>query len=209
MRSTTRAVQLGVAVAVFTLSLASVLARSAAEGQKEPAMSAEEQAMMANWNAYMTPGEEHKLLAQRAGSWSAKVTMWMAPGAPPQVSEGTSEMRMIMGGRYLEDVTTSTFNGMPFEGRGISGYDTLKKKFVFAWIDNMGTGIMVGKGTYNPKTRSFASVSEGPDLMTGKVKTLRGLDTIIDADNWKAEMFDKGPDGKEFKSMEIVYKRKK
>ena len=135
--------------------------------------------------------------------------MWMVPGAPPQVSDGTSEMRMIMGGRFLEDVTTSTYNGMPFEGRGISGYDNLKKKFVYVWIDNTGTGIMVGKGTYDPKTRSFVYFTEGPDLMTGKMKTYRGVETMIDADNWKSEMFEKRPDGKEFKSMEAVYKRKK
>jgi hypothetical protein len=196
-------------LAVLTLAVVPALARANQAEQKGPAMSPEEQAMMEKWNVYMTPGAEHKLLAQKAGSWTARVSMWMSPGAPPQVSDATSESRLIMGDRYLEDVVNGTFNGMPFEGRGVTGFDNLKKKYVYVWVDNMGTGLMTGKGTYNPKRRSFTWLSEAPDLMTGKVKTVRGVDTLIDADNWKSEMYDKGPDGKEFKSMEIVYKRKK
>ena len=195
-----------IVVAIACLTLLPALA--AEEAQKPPTMSPEEKAMMEKWNAFMTPGEEHKLLARREGSWTMHVTMWMAPGAPPESSDGTSESRMILGGRYLEDVSTSTFNGMPFEGRGISGFDNVKKKYVFAWIDNMGTGIMVGEGTYDPKTKTYSSVATVTDPMTGKVKTVRGKDTMIDADNWKSEMFDKAPDGKEFKTMEIVYKKK-
>ncbi len=209
MKITVRAMQFAVVLGVLVLSLAEVLARAEAEGHKEPAMSADERAMMEKWNAYMTPGEEHKLLAQKAGSWSMKVTSWMTPGGPPQVSEATSESRMVLGGRYLEDVTTGSFNGMPFEGRGLTGYDNISRKYVSTWVDNMGTGIMTGKGTYDPKTRSFTWRTEGPDVMSGKIKAYRGVDTIIDADSWKSEMFEKGPDGKERKSMEIVYRRRK
>lgn len=208
MKTKSLAAMLALVLAVLALSLAPAFARLGNESEKAPAMSPEEQAMMEKWNAFMTPGPEHKLLAQKEGTWTARITMWMAPGAPPQVSEGVSESRMIMGGRFLEDVTTSTYNGMPFEGRGISGYDNMKKKYFFFWIDNMGTGIMVGKGTYDPKTRSFNSVSEAPDVMTGKTKPVRMVDTMIDADNWKSEMYDKAPDGKEYRSMEILYKRK-
>jgi hypothetical protein len=197
------------AIAVTIACLALLPAVAGDEAQKPPAMSPEEKAMMEKWTAFMTPGEEHKLLAQREGSWTARVTMWMAPGAPPVSSDGTSDARMIMEGRYLEDVTHSTFNGMPFEGRGITGFDNLKKKFVSEWIDNMGTGIMTAEATYDPKTKSYRSVAKTSDPMTGKTKTVRSTDTMIDADTWKSEMFDKTPDGKEYKSMEIVYKRKK
>jgi hypothetical protein len=196
------------AVAVTVLCLTLLPAVAAEEAQKPPAMSPEQKAMMEKWDAFMKPGEEHRLIARREGSWTMRVTMWMAPGAPPESSEGASEARMIMGGRYLEEVSSGTFNGMPFEGRGITGYDNARKKFVFAWFDNMGTGIMLGEGTYDPKTKTYRSVAKTTDPMTGKTKTVRGTDTMIDADTWKSEMFDKAPDGKEFKTMEIVYKKK-
>ena len=44
--------------------------------------------------------------------------------------------------------------------------------------------------------------------MTGQEKTYREVWTIVDANNRKMEMFDKGPDGKEYKSMEMTMKRK-
>jgi hypothetical protein len=200
---------LGGALVVAIACLTPLPALAAEEAQKPPAMSPEEKAMMEKWSAFAAPGEEHKVLARREGSWTMHVTMWMAPGAPPQVSDGTSEARMILGGRYLEDTTKSTFNGMPFEGRGLTGFDNARKKFVFTWIDNMATGIMTGEGTYNPKTKTYTSVAKSTDPMTGKTKTVRGTDTTIDDDTWKSAMYDKTPDGKEFKTMEIVYKRKK
>ena len=45
--------------------------------------------MMKNWQAYMTPGKEHEMLAKSNGKWSSDVTWWQAPGAPPQKSKGT------------------------------------------------------------------------------------------------------------------------
>jgi len=45
--------------------------------------------------------ENHKLLASLAGTWSYNVQMWMAPGAPPSKSAGTSTTRSIMDGRYF------------------------------------------------------------------------------------------------------------
>jgi hypothetical protein len=38
---------------------------------------------------------------------------------------------------------------------------------------------------------------------------MRFVEKFVDADRWTVEMFMPGPDGKEFKSMEIVYTRAK
>ena len=63
-----------------------------ASGQSESEMKA--------WTDYMTPGDMHKMLEKSNGTWNTKVTMWMAPGAEPMMSEGTTINEMIMGGRY-------------------------------------------------------------------------------------------------------------
>src|SRR5262245_10930235 len=90
---------------------------------------------------YATPGPEHQVLKQLAGSWTCTVKMWMKPGAPAQESPATEEAKMIMGDRYLLQSVKGNFMGMPFEGSAVMGYDNLKKKYVGAWVDNMGTGI--------------------------------------------------------------------
>ncbi len=168
----------------------------------------DEAAMMARWQAYATPGEGHAALKPIAGSWTATVKMWMQPGASPQESAATSEAKWIMGGRYLQEDVKGSFGGMPFEGRGLTGYDNLKKKYVGTWVDNMGTGIETSEGAFDAATKTLTSISEGLDPMTGKTKKNRDVLRIEGDAKMVREMWTKGPDGKDFKVMEITYTRK-
>jgi hypothetical protein len=120
---------------VCILAVTVVAATTAVAQQMTPE---EQEAMM----KAMTPGEHHQHLARFAGKFEASVKMWMAPGGPAQDSKGTSESTMILGGRYLQDLVKSDIAGMPFEGMGITGYDNISQQYCFAWVDNMGTGIM-------------------------------------------------------------------
>ena len=82
---------------------------------------------MKAWQAYMTPGDAHKMIAKSDGQWKAEVTVWMAPGGPPEKSTSTCTNKMILGGRYQQSTHKGMFNGMPFEGISTFGYDNAKK----------------------------------------------------------------------------------
>jgi hypothetical protein len=170
--------------------------------------SAADDPMMQKMMEFMTPGEGHKALEAKIGTWNAEVTMFQ-PGAPPETEACTSEAKWILGGRYVEESVTGILMGMPFQGRGLTGYDNMKKKYVGAWIDSMGTGIVTSEGTYDASTHTFAYTLQYPDVMSGKYVQGRSTEKRIDADHWTMEMFQPGPDGKEYKSMEIHYKRAK
>jgi len=156
--------------------------------------------------AAASPGATHKMLARSAGTWSAKVSMWMQPGAPPATSTATATNVMIMGGRYLRSTNKGTFMKMPFEGIGITGYDNVKKQFVNSWIDNMGTGIMTMSGTYDEASKSITYTGSMADPMTGKDTPFREVWTFTDDNHQVMEMF-YPMEGKEFKAMEIKYTR--
>jgi len=180
----------------------------AADEPKQPQMSPEEKAMMEAWMKYMTPGEGHKMLDGMAGTWDTKVTSWMAPGAPPMVSGGTSENSWILGGRYMQEKATGSFMGQAFNGIGLTGYDNAKKQYVGSWVDNMGTGIMTQTGsTTDGKVWNFKGSSTDP--MSGKDMPSEMKVTVTDKDHHTMEMWGPGPDGKMFKMMEITYTRKK
>src|SRR5262245_57964290 len=98
--------------------------KKAASKKGEP----DQAAMMAAMEKYATPGENHAHLKALVGSWTATVKFWMAPGAPAQESTATSECKLIMGDRYLQEEVRGSFGGMPFQGMGLTGYDNLKKK---------------------------------------------------------------------------------
>ncbi|RJP62222.1 MAG: DUF1579 domain-containing protein [Ignavibacteriales bacterium] len=168
---------------------------------------AQDQDMMKAWQDYMTPGEMHKILANNIGEWTAEITMWMDPSQPPTKSEGTSVTEALLDGRYFQTKYTGMIMGMPMNGISLEGYDNAKKTFFSTWIDNMGTGIMLLEGTYDEasKTINYKGTSTDP---TGKEVKVREVVKIIDKDNTLFEMYTE-QDGKETKSMEIKYTRKK
>jgi len=165
--------------------------------------------MAKNWEAYLTPGEPHKLLASTNGTWDADITMWMSPDAPPSKSKGTTVSEMIYGGRYQQARHTGEFNGMPFEGLNTMAYDNHKKVYLSTWIDNMGTGIMYMEGPWDAATSTMNLKGKMIDPGTGKDLEMRETFQILDNNNQLVSMYCKGPDGKEYKTMEIKYTRKK
>src|SRR5262249_52979692 len=96
-------------------------AKPAAKAAAKAAPMSEDQ-MMAEMMKLATPGPYHEMLKKFAGSWKTETKMWMGPGEP-QVSEGTAEASMILGGRFLKQEAKGNFMGQPFEGFGLTGYD--------------------------------------------------------------------------------------
>lgn len=188
--------------AIIALGIAFVTAVPAAA--QEVAMSAEEQAMMAKWAEFATPGEPHEHLASLAGEWTWTSKWWMEPGAPPEESNGTMSSSMTMDGRYLLENYEGSMMGQPFRGHGITGYDNFRKEYVSSWIDNMGTSIMLSRGTHDPASKTLTMSGKFDDIMTGeKDKTMRSVTTHPDENTILMEMYVPGPDGAEFKTMEI------
>jgi len=162
---------------------------------------------MQAWIEASKPGQEHQYIAQFSGNWDVTATFWPAPGAPPQTSKGTSEHKMIMGGRYLHQLFKGDMMGQPFEGIGMWGYDNIKKEYVSTWLDSMSTGIMMsmGKGETGGKSFTFSGEYKDPK---GQTRKNREVLRFQDPNKVVAEMYEIGPDGKEFKNMELTYTRK-
>lgn len=174
------------------------------EGGAPPDMPPEMQAMMEAWQESMAPGEPHEYLAELAGSWKITTKTWMAPGAEPQVSEGTAEREMILGGRYLKEHVTGTVMGMPFEGYALSGYDNAKGKYWGTWVDNLSTGLLTMEGERDGD--SFTWHAEGSDPMTGGTAKMR-IVTTFDGPDRQVSKFYEMREGEEVMGMEIVYER--
>ncbi len=199
-----------VALTALALALAWTIAPLvAAEPEKKaPAMSAEEQKMMAAFAKAATPGEHHKKLEELIGTWDAKVSYWEKPGAPPQVSTGTSEMTWMLGNRFVQQTFKGESMGQPFEGVGYSGYDNSRGKYIGVWFDTMSTGMMTSEGTFDPSGKVLTLHAEFTDPLTLKKKVVKAVSKMVSPTQMVYEMYDKTPDGKEFKDLEIVYTKK-
>lgn len=190
---------LGIAFALLAVTVAPTLAQ-------EPQMSPEQAAMMAAWEQAMTPGPQHAGLAEMAGPWKFTNKMWEDPAADPTIVEGTAVRTMILGGRVLEERVSSEFMGKPFEGLGHTGYDNVTGEYWSTWVDNMSTGLMTMKGSWDESTGAGTFEGEAADPMTGTLKKVRMVSRINEDGSETNEFFeDRG--GQWVKTMELVYHR--
>lgn len=212
--------KLFLAVSVFALFFASCKNESTQPSEEEtvietdsivmeepetPEVPMDSIAMQKAWEAYMTPGDPHKMMAAEEGKWNNEMTFWMGPEEEKATS--TAEITMIMGGRYQVGKYTGEMMGMNFEGQSTLAYDNATKEYISTWIDNMGTGLGVLRGTYDEASKSTTLKGAMVDPITGKEKQVREVYTIVDDNTRKMEMYETGADGKENKTMEIIMKR--
>ena len=195
----------------MTLVAAFFLVASPARSD-DPAKKPDASKANAEMEAYMkagTPGPEHKRLDSLAGSWAFTIKMWMDPNQKtPTESSGTAERRWILSGRFLQEDVHSQFMGQPFTGFGIMGYDNIQKKYTTMWIDSMTTAIGTSLGTADASGKVITFEGTHLDPLTGKPVKGRDVLRLLDNNHQNMEAFKVGPDGKEFKVMEIHFTRK-
>jgi Protein of unknown function (DUF1579) len=165
-------------------------------------------AMQEAWVAYSTPGDMHKMLADESGAWDVSITFWQHAGAEPQTDEATAEVNMIFGGRYQEVYYRGTMMGQLWEGKNTVAFNNKSKEFTSFFIDSSGTGAMVAIGPYDEAAKSINMKGEAIDAMNGSVTKFREVYTFVDDTTRRLEIFDERNGQPEYKSMEIVMKRR-
>ncbi|UCF20015.1 MAG: DUF1579 domain-containing protein [Gemmatimonadota bacterium] len=163
-------------------------------------------ATMAAWQKAGQPGVQHQHLAALVGTWDAETKFWMDPSAEPMASTGTIEYRMVMDGRYLEEVITSEIMGRPFKGRGLYGYNNVTGELEAVWIDDMSTGIYWYSGSINEAGDEVSLKSKYIDPITKEWRNTRSV-MRISSDKLHYESYETF-DGQERKTMEITGIRK-
>ena len=150
-------------------------------------------------------GPEHKLLMPFVGEWETEARFWMAANGVPVVSHGRARSRWVLDNMFLLEDFAGEMQGQKFQGIGILGFDRARKQFTSVWVDSNNTAIGVSYGTADPsgKTIEFHGTYTDPD--SGTNKELRSVLRLITKERHQFEMYEKGPDGKEFRTLEIVY----
>jgi hypothetical protein len=207
-----------IGLALVAASFAIAADKGAAPAAAAPAAPAQEIKLPPGWTmedmqACMlagTPGKNHEHLARGVGKWQGKNTMWMAPDAPPVVTDCSSTATSIMDGHYVRVETVGEMPGMgPYNGQGTYGFDNVSGKFVCTWIDNHSTGIMTGTGELSAdgKTMTWTSTFNCP--ITKKPAVVREIDTTTGPNSQVIEMFGADPKtGKEYKMVRLELTRK-
>lgn len=189
-----------------------MLASASMVGGQEPAdgMTAEQQAMMVEWAKIAAPSDHHKHLDHFVGDWKTKTKMYMGgPGSSAMESEGTSEIKWVLDGRFIQDHHKGTMMGQPYEGFGMTGYDNYRNMYISSWYSNMGTNVLTMTGMRNPKTGNFTYYGEMDEPGLKVIgRTVKYVTKIIDADHHTFEIIDLHA-GDDYTVIKIDYTRVK
>lgn len=158
---------------------------------------------LANAQEAPKPGPEHAELKALEGTWDC--VMKAADGTD---AKGSCVYKMECGGFWLTSNFTMDFGGMPFQGKGMDGYDPVKKKYVALWVDSMSPMPMIFEGGYDAKKEKLTMTADGPGP-DGKPAKWRSVTVHKDKDHQTFDMFVTAVGGQEQKMMTIEYTRKK
>ena len=113
---------------------------------------------------------------------------------------------MILDGNFLQENFKGKFLGKDFIGLGMIGYDSLKKKFLTTWFDNISTSTALMQGTYDADKKILNVGGEETDAQ-GKKWKVHDVLRIISADEQHFAMYRQADGMAEVKIMEIIFVR--
>jgi hypothetical protein len=135
------------------------------------------------------------------GDWEATVKIMGSE------SKASASYKMGLGGYHLFLDFHGEFGGQKFEGKGQTGYDPLKKKYVSTWADSMSPFLLIMEGNFDKDGKRYTESGQGLN-MEGKPTTMKSVHEFKDDDTLIFTMYNVN-DGKDQEILSITYKRKK
>jgi hypothetical protein len=177
----------------FAVGIALLAAIGPAVAQEEPQMP--------------KPTEQHKIFKKDVGTWDASIKVWHAPNTPAIESKGSEKNELLGDGFWLLSRFEGKIGDIPFSGAGTFGYDPVEKKYIGTWVDTMTPYMMTLKSDYDAAKKTMTGTGESRDPISGKIMKSKHITRLIDDDTKVFEIHMDGPNGKEYKMLEITYKR--
>ena len=127
--------------------------------------------------------------------------------APPSEESGTTTRRMVLGGRVLVEQVSAKMHGQAFDGHGMTGYDNVSGKWWSTWNDSMSTGLMVSSGECDD-AGACTFIGSWMDPVSKQETSARFTTRWTSPTTEVFEMYGHGPDGTEYKMMEMTYTKR-
>ena len=148
---------------------------------------------------------EHDALRSFIGSWTSTMRTEAVPGVPGMETamevEGRGRVELVCDGMWAKCSVEGEFNGQPFQGLWLAGYDPFDKQYVSMWVDNNEPTPSEMTGTYDKQTNRWAWHGTCP------FGEMRSEIVWKDADTMVETMWLTPPGGEELQTMQVTRKR--
>jgi hypothetical protein len=152
------------------------------------------------------PDPDHARLAVMCGAWDVEMTFWLKPGGTAITTKGTSTIRPLFDGLFVEEKIEGKLNGAPFTTLAWTGFNTSTHQYEATRIASTNTIRIAETGNYDEKTKQFELKANY--AMAGDTWHQRTVIQPISADAMVATSYLSFGEVPEWKGVEIRYTRK-
>jgi hypothetical protein len=152
------------------------------------------------------PDAEHARLTAMVGTWDVEMTLWTRPGGAGLTTKGTSTIRPLFDGLYIEEKIEGTLNGAPFSTLAWTGFNPGTRQYEATRISSTNPGRIAESGVWNEQERRFelkATYALGGDTWTQRTVIVPASPDAMVATSYLS--FAAVP---EWKAVEIRYTRR-
>src|SRR5579864_1521738 len=119
-------------------------------------------AIAATATTVAAPAPEHARLAAMCGTWDVDMVFWFRPTAPGVATKGTSTIRSLFDGTFVEEQIEGALNGTPFTTLAWTGFNTSTHQYEATRIASTNTARIAETGAFDEKTGQFELKADYP-----------------------------------------------
>lgn len=149
---------------------------------------------------------EHARLIAMCGSWDVEMTFWFKPGGPGIPTKGTSTIRPLFDGLFVEEKIEGTLNGAPFTTLAWTGFNSATHQYEATRIASTNTIRIAETGGYDESAKQFELKADYP--LAGDTWHQRTVIQPTSADAMIATSYLSFGKVPEWKGVEIKYARR-
>jgi hypothetical protein len=152
------------------------------------------------------PDPEHARLTAMSGTWDVELTLWTQPGGRGLTAKGTSTIRPVFDGLFIEERIESTLNGTPFTTLAWTGFNPGTHQYEATRISSTTPIRIAESGVWSEQDRRFEL--KATYLLAGDTWTQRTVIEPTSADAMVASSYLSFGAVPEWKAVEIRYTRR-
>ena len=149
---------------------------------------------------------EHQRLQAMCGTWDVELTFWTRPSGPGVPSKGTSTIRPLFKGLFVEETIEGALNGTPFTTMAWTGYNTSMHVYEATRISSTNTIRIAETGSYDEQKKQFELKADYP--LAGETWHQRTVIQQSGPDTMMATSYLSFGAVPEWKGVEIKYTRR-